>query len=533
MVLLVILTAASPISDKFFEIAKNIEIYSNVYKEINTHYVDELDPAKMMKIGVDAMLGALDPYTNYISAADVENFRLSTEGKYEGIGARISRYANTLVIKDLYKDSPAEKAGLKIADEVLSINGQSTQGRDGDKAMRFLRGAPGTDVKIEVVSPGENESRVVTLTREEISVPSVPYSGMVGDNMAYVSLKSFTPGSGNDVLTAFKRLDNEHEVKGFILDLRDNGGGLLSEAVNICNIFIPKGELVVSTKGKVQSRNKSYSTLVAPFDTSRPLTVLINKNSASASEIVSGTIQDYDRGVLIGQLSFGKGLVQNTKEVGYNSRVKITTAKYYIPSGRCIQAVEYANGEPVDLPDSLRAAFTTRSGRTVLDGGGVAPDVKLKPIDDNEMLKFLDRYGLIFNFTTQYLKENPMASIPLDYRFTDFDAFKAYFAQNRSQFKSPVERELIELEEKAVKMETADVISNEIAALKARLADHELVEIESHKEAIDLMIATEIVKRVELDKGRRAYLVNTDPEVHKAIELLNDEVAYNQLLAKK
>ena len=255
--ILTFLAASSPFSDKLFEIAKNIEIYSNVYKEINTHYVDDLDPARMMKIGIDAMLDALDPYTRYISEADVENFRLSTEGKYEGIGARISRYGEKLVVTEVYNNSPSEKAGLQIADEVLFINGQSTEGRDGDKTMRFLRGAPGTDVTLVVKSPGQDKSREVNITREEISVPSVPYSGIVGDDIAYVSLKSFTPGCGNYVHNAFKRLAATTEVNGYILDLRNNGGGLLSEAVNICNLFIPQGELVVSTKGKVQSRDRA------------------------------------------------------------------------------------------------------------------------------------------------------------------------------------------------------------------------------------------------------------------------------------
>lgn len=528
--LLVGLTAATPISNKFFEIAKNIEIYSNVYKEINTHYVDDLDPARMMKIGVDAMLESLDPYTRYISEADVENFRLATEGKYEGIGARIVLYGEELVVHEVYDDSPAEKAGLKIADRVVAVNGQSARGKNGGNVMRFLRGAPGTDVNIEVERPGESGTTTVTLTRAEIAIPSVPFSGIVDNDVAYVSLRSFTPAAGNDVRQAFEKLDKDNEVSAFILDLRDNGGGLLSEAVNICNIFLPKGELVVSTKGKVQDRDKSYSTRVGAFDEDRPLVVLINNNSASASEIVSGTIQDYDRGVLMGQLSFGKGLVQNTMDVGYNSRVKITTAKYYIPSGRCIQAVAYEDGEPVDLPDSLRAEYKTANGRKVLDGGGVSPDVKLKALDDHEMLKFIEKEGIIFNFVTEYIMNQNMTELPEDYQFADFETFKAYFKDKRKDYHSPIENKLNDLKKKAEKDELDDLLASELAQIDAKLSNYELEELDAYKERILYLISIEVVKRFELDSGRMKYMVNNDPEVMAATELLKDETKYTSIL---
>lgn len=532
-VILIGLTAAHPVSNRFFEIAKNIEIFSNVYKEINTHYVDDLDPARMMKIGVDAMLEALDPYTRYISEADVENFRLATEGKYEGIGARIVQYGDHLVVNEIYDDSPADKAGLKIADQVVAVNGQSALGKDGPKVMRFLRGAPDTDVKIEVVRPGEPGTQTVTLTRAEIAIPSVPYSGMVGDGIAYVSLRSFTPGCGNDVVGAYKKLDADNEVKGFILDLRDNGGGLLSEAVHVCNIFLPEGSPVVSTKGKVKSRDKSYATLAPSFDDERPVVVLINKNSASASEIVSGTIQDYDRGVLMGQLSFGKGLVQNTKEVGYNSRVKITTAKYYIPSGRCIQAVKYEDGEPVNLPDSLRAEYVTENGRRVLDGGGVSPDVKLKALDEHEMLKFIEKEGIIFNFVTDYLMASGMSSITEDYKFEDYMAFKTYFAEQREDYESPIEKKLAEVKKRATKDGLENLLADDVAAMEQELAEYELAELDKYKDRIIYLISTELVKRFELDSGKMKYMVKNDPEVIEAVTLLGDATRYNGILGKK
>jgi carboxyl-terminal processing protease len=520
-------------NSRLFEIAKNIEIFSNIYKEINTHYVDDLDPAKTMKIGIDAMLDALDPYTTYISEAEVENFRLATEGKYEGIGARIVSYGDELVVIDVYKDAPADKAGLKIADRVVSVNGQSAKGRDGRQVMRFLRGAPGTSVDIQVERPGEPGVRVVTIERAEIARPSVPYSGMVGDDIAYVSLSSFTQGCGNDVVNAFKKLDADNQVNGFILDLRDNGGGLLSEAVNVSNIFIPKNELVVTTKAKVKSRNRSYDTKAEPFDTTRPLVVLINKRSASASEIVSGTIQDYDRGVLMGQLSFGKGLVQNTKEVGYNSRVKITTAKYYIPSGRCIQAVEYENGEPVRLADSLRASFKTRNGREVLDGGGVKPDIELADLSESELLRFLNNEGLIFNFVTDYLIEKGIDSLSADFSFVDFEQFKGYFMDRRDNYESSVEKALEGLKKELKKDGTEQDLRADVAVLRQKLEGYEIQEVEAQKDVIVRLIETEIVKRFELDRGRAAFNVNHDPEVKAAVNLLHDPLAYSSTLDPK
>jgi len=527
------LAFTGPFNNRFFEIAKNIEIFSNVYKEINTNYVDDLDPSKMMKIGIDAMLDALDPYTKYISEAEVENYRLATEGKYEGVGARIVSFGDELVVTDIYKDSPADKAGMKIADRIVAVNGQSAVGRNGRQAMRFLRGAPGTQVTMKIKRPGETGEQKLSLERAEISRPSVPYSGLVSDDVAYVSLKGFTPGSGNDLFQAFKKLDEKHEIKSFILDLRGNGGGLLSEAVNICNLFIPKNKLVVSTKAKVKDRNKSYKTRAEAFDTIRPLVILIDKNSASASEIVSGTIQDYDRGVLMGQLSFGKGLVQNTKDVGYNSRVKITTSKYYIPSGRCIQAVEYENGEPVRLPDSLRAKFTTENGRTVLDGGGVKPDIELADLENNELLRFLDKKGLIFNYVTDYVQNKGMDSIPDNYQFADFAEFVTFFNQNRGEYESGMERMIDRLKGRLSEQGNELDLKMEIAGLEKKLDDFEQQELMDQKETIERLIEVEVVKRFKLSEGREAWNIQEDPEVAAAVDILDNSERYNQVLGTK
>ena len=389
---------------KYFEIAKNIEIFTNLYKEINTYYVDDLDPAKLMRTGVDAMLESLDPYTNYISESEIEGFRYITEGKYNGIGAQIRIIDELITITEPYQDSPADKAGLKAGDQLLAVDGKSAKGKTSDEVNEILKGYPGTEVELTIKRPGESKDLKIKLVRDEVSVPNVPYSGLVSNNVGYIALTTFTREAGRNVGTALKELTSQNEnLAGIILDLRGNGGGLLAEAVNISNLFIDKGELVVTTKGKVKDWDRSFKTLNPVMDADIPLTVLIDGGSASASEIVSGVIQDLDRGVLMGQRSYGKGLVQNTRDVGYNSRVKMTIAKYYIPSGRCIQSVEYEDGEPADIPVEKREEFKTRSGRVVLDGGGVMPDIKIDKDGTSNILEVLDEKNFAFNFVTEFI----------------------------------------------------------------------------------------------------------------------------------
>ncbi len=356
--------------NKYFEIIKNLEIFTNAYKEINHAYVDELEPGKLMRTGLDAMLGDLDPFTNYISETDIEGYRYLYDGRYNAIGAEGKKMGDWVVITEILEDSPAHKAGLKVGDAVLSVSGQNAKGRSSEDVMAFLRGVQGTKVDLVVRRPGETKDVRVTLERGEILTQNVPHSGIVADGIGYIYLTTFTQDAGENVANALKDLKSKHpDLKGVIFDLRDNGGGLLHEAVNVCNVFVPRGELISSTKGKVPEWDRSYKTSHTPVDENIPVVVLINKMSASASEIVSGSLQDLDRAVLLGQRSYGKGLVQNTKDVGYNAKIKLTTAKYYIPSGRCIQSARYKNGQPVDIPDSERAVFKTRNGRRVLDGG--------------------------------------------------------------------------------------------------------------------------------------------------------------------
>ncbi len=519
-------------NSNYFEIAKNIEIFTNLYKEVNTGYVDELDPAKLMKTGVDAMLESLDPYTNYISEGQIEGYRFMTEGKYNGIGADIRIIGDKPTLVSPYKDAPADKAGLKAGDKILKIDGKSTDGKSTDEIHAFIKGYPGTEVRLTIERPGEKKEMEIALVRGEVNIANVPYSGMVSEDVGYVNLTTFTREAGRNVANALKDLKVEQpNLKGVILDLRGNGGGLLAEAVNLSNVFIPKNELVVSTKGKVKDWDRSFKTLNAPIDEQVPLVVLINKNSASASEIVSGVIQDLDRGVLIGQRSYGKGLVQNTKDIGYNAKVKMTTAKYYIPSGRCIQAVEYDEGEPVDIADDKRTPFKTRNGRTVLDGGGVKPDIVLDPDADSEILNILEEKNIVFNYVTEWILKNPEVTDAETFRFTDWDGFIQFLELTKFNYDTESEDLLDKLKDTAVKnnyLSAADIstLDNKIIAAKK-------AELVRHKDLIVNMIEKEIVSRYLYEKGRVQIGLRNDKEIKEAMDLFNDKAKYDSILKGK
>ena len=516
-------------NDRYFEILKNMEIYSNIYKELNTNYVDDIDPGEIMKIGIDAMTNALDPYTNYISEAQVENYRIETQGKYEGIGAVMKTIDGFATVVEAFEGSPALKAGLKIGDQIIAINGLETEGKSNTEVLKIFRGAPGTKVKMTVKRPGKKEAINVNLIREEINVPSVPHSGMVSDDIAYVSLSSFTADASASIRKSLNKLKRDNPgIKGVILDLRDNGGGLLREAINVLNLFIPQGLPVVSTRGKIVERDQAYSTSQNPWNVEIPLAVLINKSSASASEIVSGVIQDYDRGVLIGQRSFGKGLVQNTTEVGYNSRLKLTTSKYYIPSNRCIQAVEYENGEPKDIPDENRSTFKTRNGRPVLDGGGVTPDVKLEAVRLSEFSKALITENLIFKYVNTYVNKNDSISAAADFKYADFEDFKTYVKAGDFKFKSEAEKLLEQLEENAKSNELS--LDGKINDIKKEVTSFFTNNFENNKSELVNLIEEEIISRYYFQRGKVEHKLAKDPEVKRAVELLGDNSEYEAIL---
>ena len=366
-------------ADNYFEISKNIDIFTTLYKELNAFYVDETDPGKLMKTGIDKMLKSLDPYTTYIPESEIEDFRFMTTGQYGGIGAIITKQKDFVYVSEPYEGYPAQKAGLMAGDKILEINGKSAKGKTTEEVSKVLKGQPNTSVTILIERPHLENPFEVTFDREKVSVKSIPYSGYIEDGIGYVKLRSFTRNCSKDMKSAIENLKKEGELKGLVLDLRSNPGGLLNESVDIVNLFVEKGEQIVSTKGKIKAWEKSYVANNKPLDTKVPLVVLINSSSASASEIVSGSIQDLDRGVVVGQRSYGKGLVQQTRKLSYNSQLKLTVAKYYIPSGRCIQALDYSNrnkdGSVGKIADSLTTAFQTKNGREVFDGGGINPDI--------------------------------------------------------------------------------------------------------------------------------------------------------------
>jgi len=519
-----------PSTKQEFEISKNLEIFANVYKELNADYVDELDPGKVMRDGVDAMLNNLDPFTNYIPESDIERYRLLREGTFNGVGVEFKKIGDYVTITELYEKQPGDKAGIKVGDQIMAIDGKDTKGKSSDEIDYFLRGAQGTSVELSLIRPGQTNPVKVKITREELEVPNVPYSGLVDGDIAYVSLSTFSQNAGKNVGDAIRDLRQQKpELKGIILDLRGNGGGLLLEAVNLCNVFIPKAELVVTTKGKLKENFHSYRTNNAPVTTDLPLTVLIDKNSASASEIVSGVIQDYDRGVLLGQRSYGKGLVQNTTDVGYNSRLKLTTAKYYIPSGRCIQSVEYKNGEPVEIADSRRNAFKTRNGRVVLDGGGVLPDVKVPSPSNIPVIKVLQDQDLIFRFVTEFCKNKPTIPEVDKFKFTEFPAFLAFVQQENTVFRTESEKLLEQFKTKAI--EEGYTLAG-INTLEDNLQKAQLDLIVKNKEVITKLIEKEIAGRYYYATGKIKMGLLRDSEVEEAIQMIKNPEKYRLALGK-
>jgi len=521
-------TTVTTDTGNYFEIAKNIEIFANLYKEVNTYYVDEIDPAKLMRTGVDAMLESLDPYTNYISESQIEGFRYISEGRYNGIGADIRIIGDWPTIVSPYEDAPAHKAGLKAGDQIIEIDGKDAKGRTSDEVSAIMKGYPGTEVKLTIQRPGETKKLNITLIRDEVNIPNVPFSDMISEDVGYIALTVFTRDAGRNVAKALENLKVEQpDLKGVILDLRDNGGGLLAEAVNVSNVFIPKNELVVSTKGKVKDWDRSFKTLNMPLDEKIPVIVLINKNSASASEIVSGVLQDLDRGVLIGQSSYGKGLVQNTRDIGYSAKVKMTTAKYYIPSGRCIQSIEYKQGEPAEIPDSKRTPFKTRNGRTVLDGGGVRPDILLEHAA-SDILTTLEDKNFIFNYVTQWMLKNPEVGAADDFHFTHWDDFVQFLEKQNFDYDTDSEQLLKELKEKS---KVDGYISEaDIQALEARIIETKRKDLNKHRELVTNLIEKEIVSRFFYEKGRIKVGLRNDLEIKEAVKLLNEKARYDALL---
>ncbi len=517
--------------DRYFDITKNLEIFSNMYKELNSNYVDQIDPNQIMKVGIDAMLATLDPFTNYFSESQIEGFRFRNEEGEASSGLKVKKIGSELVITGIIEESPAHAAGLKVGDQIKAVNGETTEKRTAEDIMDIISGLPGSEMSLDIMRPGQKDILNMKIIRGGLDGKNVPYSGMVDENIGYISLTTFTRDAGRNVANSLRDLQTTSPgLKGVILDLRGNGGGLLREAINVCNVFIPADETVVTTRSKVVEADQEFKTRNEAVDQNIPLIVLIDKNSASASEIVSGVMQDLDRGVVIGQLSYGKGLVQNTFDIGYNAKIKLTTSKYYIPSGRCIQSVEYKNGERVHIPDDKRAKFKTRAGRTVLDGGGVQPDINME--DDKRPLivqKLLDQ-DVIFNYVTQYCIGRDSIGGVETYRYTDFAGFSQFLNKNAFKFETRTDTLIRNLKEVASEERYSPEVSGQVDNLKSTVEKEKSTQVKQHEKAILQAIEREILSRYYFETGLVRHQLKNDAELAEAIELLNSPQKYSTAL---
>jgi len=520
-----------------FEISKNLDIYATLFKEINKNYVDEIEVGELMKTGIDAMLESLDPYTIYIPESEVEDYKFITTGQYGGIGALIHKQGDTIMISEPYEGKPAQKYGLKAGDIILEVDNKTVSGKSTSDVSTLLKGQPGTNVDILLKRYGIVEPVSMELTRDNVKIDNIPYYTVLDQNVGYIKLSGFTQNAAKEVKNAFLEMKKENELSGIILDLRNNGGGLLQEAVRIVNIFIDKGEPVVSTKGKLASKNYSYVTQESPVDTEIPLIVLVNGASASASEIVAGAIQDHDRGVIIGQNTFGKGLVQNVLPISYNSQAKITVAKYYIPSGRCIQEIDYShkdeNGDAGQIPDSLIAAFETKNGRPVYDGHGIKPDIELSnSIISNVSIALLNKF-LFFSFATMFQDEHENIAGADDFEITDeiYDEFIAFIEEEGYDYTTKCEKTLANLKKTAEKEDYFDAINEEYQALANKIKANKESDVVKYQEEIKRILRIEIISRYYFQTGKIVSSLKDDEEIAKAKELLNEKSSYVELLA--
>ena len=532
---LVVLISSFSFTDSYFEVAKNLDIFTTVYRELNNYYVDETDPGKLMKTAIDKMLKSLDPYTNYIPESEIEDFKFMTTGQYGGIGAVITKRKDFVFISEPYEGFPAQKAGLMAGDKILKIDGESAKGKNTEEVSKALKGQPNTEVELLIERPYKEKAFTVNFKRQKISVKSVPFYSFIDDGIGYIKLRSFTRDCSQDVKNALLELKKKGELRGLILDLRNNPGGLLNESVSIVNLFVEKGQEVVSTKGKIKSWDKIYKAYKSPFDLKTPIIVLINQSSASASEIVAGAIQDLDRGVVIGQRSFGKGLVQQTKKLSYNAQLKLTVAKYYIPSGRCIQALDYSNrnddGSVGKVPDSLMTAFKTKNGRTVFDGGGIKPDIEVEQDDLSNLIISLIRERLFFDYATLYKYKN--SSIDSIFRISDndFASFKDFLSDKSYDYKTETEKAIEALKTTSEKENYFNLLEPQYLNLFDEFELNKKNDLDRNKQIINEILSEEISSRYFYQEGRIRTSIEYDKEIKEAIKHLKQKDLYNSILS--
>ena len=523
----------NPKNDKLFSIAKNLDIFASLIRELDSYYVDEINPDELVSVGINAMLEELDPYTEYIPEEDSDDFRMMTTGEYGGVGALIGNRTGRNMILMPYKGFPAQVGGLRIGDELLRVDSVDVVEESTAEISNLLKGAANTPVKV-VVKRGQ-DTLDIDLTRKKIVISNVPYFGMVDGKTGYIKLTDFTTNASSDVRKAVMSLKAQGAER-LILDVRDNPGGILREAVEIVNFFIPKGREVVSTIGKLQSVNSVYKTERSPLDRDIPLAVLINERSASAAEIVAGALQDYDRAVLIGRRTFGKGLVQSTIPLSYNSQVKVTTAKYYIPSGRCIQEIDYSDrdeeGRGRSIPDSLRNEFKTSNGRIVFDGGGIAPDESIEQREYAPITYSLVARSLVFSYANEFFLEHDSIPSPREFEVSDelYNDFVDWLEGKDYDYTTRVEKAIEDLTKYSEREKYYDDIKNEIASLKKSISHSKEQDLITFREEIEEALKDEIVTRYYYEEGMVEASLDKDKEIAKAIQVLNDQDRYAEIL---
>jgi carboxyl-terminal processing protease len=537
--ILLISVGFTTLRNKDMELVKNLDIYYTLFRELNMFYVDETDPEELVTTSINSMLSSLDPYTVYIPESNMDDFKFQTTGEYGGIGSLIRRSGNYAMIVEPYEGFPAAKTGLRAGDLILKVDGKDADNLPVNEVSERLKGKPGTELNLTIERYGEEEPLEFTLIREKISIRNVPYFGMIDDHTGYIRIANFTTGAAKETEQALSSLKNNNDLRSLVLDLRTNPGGLLIEAVRICNLFMDKGELIVSTKGKLQQWDSEYYTQKTPVDTEIPLVVLINRGSASASEIVAGALQDLDRAVIVGQRTFGKGLVQTSRPLKYNAQLKVTTAKYYIPSGRCIQALDYSNrnedGSVGVVPDSLISEYKTRNGRVVYDGGGIQPDFEVIPEMWSEITVQLYAQSLLFDFATRYRSWHDTIS-PAD-KFLlsdeDYDLFKAFVEEKEFEFKTASEKAFDHLVRAAKREKYYHMASDEFSSLEEKLSHNNLKDLETFKNEISSLLTTEIVLRYYYQAGRQLAQIQEDDQLDKALEILNEPAMVKEVLEGK
>ena len=517
-----------------FEVIKSLELMDQIYENLELYFVDELQPGKLSKVAIDAMLKELDPYTVYYHESNIEDYRLMTTGQYGGIGALIKKVDDYTFISEPYEANPAQKSGLMAGDKILEIDGKTMFKKTTDQVSDALKGPKGTVVKVLIERLNEGK-KTIEITRDEIKIPDVPYYGIIKDKVGYISLNSFTQTAAEEVKKGIKEMQ-KNGMNQLILDLRGNGGGLLIEAVKIVNFFVPKDQVVVFTKGRVKEENYVYKTMEEPIALGLPLIILIDEGSASASEIVAGSLQDLDKAVIIGEQSYGKGLVQRTYDLKYGSKVKITIAKYYTPSGRCVQRLEYYDKEsgakPKDIPDSLLRKFKTKNGREVIDGRGIDPDIAIEKEELSRLSALLFTKNILFNYATEYHAANKEIKGADEFRLTEeeYTAFKNYVLKEKLNYTSLAEEALKKMKEAAEKDGVFEEIKMEYEKTLEKVSPNQAVDLEKKRQEIVELLENEIVSRYYYQKGRTINSFQHDPVVIKAIETAINKMAYDAIL---